>query len=83
MGMLNSCGHALSQGDGSDSNPGCNWEATPPGYSATAIPERTTRLWQSRWGPRGFGVLLLPCDLGSRRDLAGKKRGERPLAGRP
>ena len=32
--MLNSCGRALSQGDGSDFNPGCNWEATPPGYSA-------------------------------------------------
>ena len=33
MDMLNSCGHALSQGDGSDFHPGCNWEATPPGYS--------------------------------------------------
>ena len=32
--MLHSCGHALSQGDGSDFYPGCNWEATPPGYSA-------------------------------------------------
>ena len=32
--MLNSCGHALSQGDGSDFNPWCNWEATPPGYRA-------------------------------------------------
>ena len=32
--MLNSCGHALSQGDGSDFHPRCNWEATPPGYSA-------------------------------------------------
>ena len=32
--MLNSCGHALSQGDGSDFNPECNWEATPPGYRA-------------------------------------------------
>ena len=28
--MLNSCGRALSQGDGSDFNPGCNWEAPPP-----------------------------------------------------
>ena len=34
MDMLNSCGHALNQGGGSDFNPGCNWEATPPGYSA-------------------------------------------------
>ena len=83
MDMLKGYGHVLSPGNGSDFYPGCNWEANPPGYSATAIPERTTRLWQSRWGPRGFGVLLLPCDLGSRRDLAGKKRGERPLAGRP
>ena len=32
--MLNSCGHALSQGDGSDFNPRGNWEATPPGYIA-------------------------------------------------
>ena len=32
--MLNSCGPALSQGDGSDFNLRCNWEATPPGYSA-------------------------------------------------
>ena len=31
--MLNSRGHALSQGDGSDFNPRCNWEVTPPGYS--------------------------------------------------
>ena len=31
--MLNSCGHALSQGDGSDFHPSCNWEATAPGYS--------------------------------------------------
>ena len=30
--MLNSCGHALSQGDWSDFHPRCNWEATPPGY---------------------------------------------------
>ena len=26
---------------------------------------------------------LLPCGLGSRRDFAGKKRGERTLAGGP
>ena len=31
--MLNSCGHALSQGNGSDFHPRGNWEATPPGYS--------------------------------------------------
>ena len=31
--MLTSCSHVLSQGDGSDFHPGCNWEATPPGYS--------------------------------------------------
>ena len=29
--MLNSCGHALSQGDGSDFNTLCNWQATPSG----------------------------------------------------
>ena len=33
MDMLNSCGHALSQGDGSDFHPGLNWEATPIPYS--------------------------------------------------
>ena len=32
--MLNSCNHALSQGDGNDFNPWCNWEATPTGYRA-------------------------------------------------
>ena len=31
--MLNSCGLALSQGDGSDFHPRRNWEATPPGYN--------------------------------------------------
>ena len=25
MDMLNSCSHALSQGDGNDFHPGCNW----------------------------------------------------------
>ena len=32
--MLNSCGPALSHGNGSDFNSWCNWEATPPGYRA-------------------------------------------------
>ena len=32
--MLNSCALALNQGDVSDFHPRCNWEATPPGYSA-------------------------------------------------
>ena len=32
--MLNSCGPALSQGDGSNFHPRCNWEATPSGYSS-------------------------------------------------
>ena len=30
-----------------------------------------------------LGCSLLPHSLGSRRDLAGKKRGERTLAGEP
>ena len=47
---------------------------------------------QSFGGPWGFGeswdlaalgCSLLPHGLGSRRDLAGKKRGERTLAGGP
>ena len=35
MDMLNSCGYALSQGAGSDFHSRCNWEAAPPGYSAS------------------------------------------------
>ena len=42
----------------------------------------TTRLGQ-RLGPLGFGVRSLPCGLGSRRDFAWKKRGERTVAGGP
>ena len=34
MDMLSNCGHALSQGDGSDFDPSHNWEAAPPGHSA-------------------------------------------------
>ena len=34
----------------------------------------TTQIW---------GAPFLPCGLGSKRDLAGKERGERTLAGRP
>ena len=34
-------------------------------------------------GPCGFGLHLLPRGLGSRRDFAGKIRGERTLAGGP
>ena len=30
-----------------------------------------------------LGCLFLPCGLGSRRDFAKKKRGERTLAGGP
>ena len=30
-----------------------------------------------------WGCFFLPCGLGSRRDFAGKKRGERTLAGGP
>ena len=32
MDMLSSCGHALSQGDGSDFKRCRNWKATPPDY---------------------------------------------------
>ena len=39
--MLNSCGLALSQGDGSDFYPEYNWEASPPGYRARG------RAWRS------------------------------------
>ena len=34
MDMLKSCGHALSQGDERDFNPGWNWEVSPSGYSS-------------------------------------------------
>ena len=33
LDMLSTCGQALSQGDGSDFDPGGNREATPPGDS--------------------------------------------------
>ena len=55
------------------------WDLNPG--TAAMLGEDHRALVES--GPRGFGVLLLPCDLGSRRDLAGKKRCERTLAGGP
>ena len=42
--MLNSCGPALSQGDGGDFHPRCNWEATPPGHSG--LPESLEKIGQ-------------------------------------
>ena len=45
MDMLNSCGHALSQGDGSEFHPRWEWEATPPSYRACV------RAWR-RLAPR-------------------------------
>ena len=67
MDMLTSCSHVLSQGDGSDFYPGCNWEATPPGYSACeslqmigstpqghACPDL---LWQPRKAGKNMGML--------------------------
>ena len=35
------------------------------------------------WDHAALGFSLFPCGLGSRRDLAGKKRCERTLAGGP
>ena len=46
MDMLNSCGQALSQEDGSDFHPRCNWEAIPPGYSAIVRAWRRLAPWQ-------------------------------------
>ena len=46
----------------------------------------------AEWGPHGFGERVdhvalgcsfLPCSLGSRRDFAGKRRGEKTLGGGP
>ena len=86
MDMLNSCGHALGQGDRSDFNPGWNWEATPSGYN-TCMREKRRKVRAHTTGISGdhtvLGCFLLPCGLGSRRDLAGKKRGEGTLAGGP
>ena len=51
--MLNSRGHALSQGDGSDFHIGGNWEAATPGYSACVrawSKVGTTLLWRKREG---------------------------------
>ena len=43
-----------------------------------------TQAWQPyQRGPCSFGVFPLPRGLGSRRDFAWKKRGERTLAGGP
>ena len=137
--MLSSCGHALSQGNGSDFHPGYNWQATAPGYSTCmrawrrlAPPmgphlPRLTQASKKGWKKRGvlagvpncgrsqkqaaeedwhgdvnpglaamldcsgphilgenhdhvaLGCSLLPCDLGSRRDLAGRKGVKRLL----
>ena len=35
------------------------------------------------WDQVALECSLLPCGLGSKRDLAGKERGERTLAGGP
>ena len=51
------CGLALSQGDGSDFNPWCNWEATLPGYSACM------RAW--RWLPPCHGATPAQIYYGS------------------
>ena len=42
----------------------------------------TLWVWQEL-GPRALGCSLLPHGLGSKRDFAWKKRGERTLAGGP
>ena len=44
------------------------------GDHAALVKVGTTQIW---------GAPFLPCGLGSKRDLAGKERGERTLAGRP
>ena len=38
-------------------------------------------VWGEKREPRSFGVLLFAIQLRHRRDFAGKKRGERTLAG--
>ena len=53
MDMLNSCGHALSQGDGSDFNPWRNWEATPPGYSACVRADYGSLVKLEKYGNAG------------------------------
>ena len=71
--MLNSCGHALSQGDGSDFHPGCNWEATSPGYSPCvrtwrsltshhrATPAGLTMVAQKSWKNMGMLADVAKC----------------------
>ena len=60
--MLNSCGHALSQGDGSDFHPRCNWEATPPGYRACG--EALEKIGSTPWGHACPDILWQPSKAG-------------------
>ena len=53
MDMLNSCGHALSQGEETGFHTGCNQEAAAPGYSTCV----------RAWSKRG------PCNFGERRTM--------------
>ena len=52
-------------------------------WDHSALAERRTLQLGQESGPRGLGSLLLPRGLGSRRDFAWNKRGERTLAGGP
>ena len=53
-----------------------------PGMAAMLGLFGITQLWW-KLGPCSFGVLPFATGLGSRRDLAGKEKGERTLAGGP
>ena len=46
--MLNSCVPALSQGDGSDFHPRCNWKATPPWLQY--LSESLEKIGSTPWG---------------------------------
>ena len=50
------------------------------------LPLVTAPAWElgvTRWDHMALGCSLLPHGSGSRRDLAGKKKGKRTLAGGP
>ena len=63
----------------------CSFEREVRGPHSFGGEEREPRSFDGggREDHVALGCSLLPCGLGSRRDFAGKERGERTLAGGP
>ena len=62
IGMLDSCGHALSQGHASDFHPRCSWEATPPGFQC--LHESLEKTGSMPWGHACPDLLWKPSKAG-------------------